>query len=104
LSIDAIAAFRFYSNTESRLSQHLAVAIGESHMLNQYMDQIEALGLNLFFAAIFFFIGMAIHDVLKQGQVPKFGRFIVWLVLFLGCAGFIAKGIIQMTWEGSGIG
>ncbi|MEF1165150.1 DUF2788 domain-containing protein, partial [Vibrio parahaemolyticus] len=29
---------------------------------------------------------------------------IVWLVLFLGCAGFIAKGIIQLTWEGSGLG
>ncbi len=47
---------------------------------------------------------MAIHDVLKQGKVPKFGRYIVWLVLFLGCAGFVAKGIIQMTWEGSGVG
>ncbi|MEF1214045.1 DUF2788 domain-containing protein, partial [Vibrio alginolyticus] len=26
------------------------------------------------------------------------------LVLFLGCAGFIAKGVIQLTWEGSGLG
>ncbi|TVL11420.1 hypothetical protein AYI82_02420 [Shewanella algae] len=73
-------------------------------MLNQYMQQIEAVGLDLFFAAIIFFIGMAIRDLLNQGNVPKFGRFIVWLVLFLGCAGFVAKGIIQMTWEGSGIG
>ncbi|WP_298776563.1 DUF2788 domain-containing protein [uncultured Shewanella sp.] len=73
-------------------------------MLMQYMEQIEALGLNLFFASIFFFIGMAIHDVLKQGKVPKFGQYIVWLVLFLGCSGFIAKGIIQMTWETTGIG
>ncbi|GIU11407.1 DUF2788 domain-containing protein [Shewanella glacialipiscicola] len=73
-------------------------------MLTQYMEQIETIGLNLFFASIFFFIGMAIHDVLKQGNVPKSGRFIVWLVLFLGCAGFIVKGIIQITWEGSGIG
>ncbi|WP_025820440.1 DUF2788 domain-containing protein [Shewanella marina] len=73
-------------------------------MLAQYMEQIETIGLNLFFAAIFFFIGMAIHDVLKQGNVPKFGRYIVWLVLFLGCAGFIAKGVIQVTWEASSIG
>ncbi|GAA0782554.1 MULTISPECIES: DUF2788 domain-containing protein [Pseudomonadati] len=73
-------------------------------MLNQYMEQIESLSLDFFFAAIFFFIGMAIRDVLKQGNVPKFGRVIVWGVLFLGCAGFVAKGIIQMTWEGSGIG
>lgn len=70
-------------------------------MLSQYMEQIETLGLNLFFAALFFFIGMAIKDVLKQGNVPKAGRMIVWLVLFLGCAGFIAKGIIQLTWESS---
>ncbi|QIR14548.1 DUF2788 domain-containing protein [Shewanella aestuarii] len=73
-------------------------------MLNQYMEQIESIGLNLFFAAIFFFIGMAINDVLKQGKVPKFGRYVVWGVLFLGCAGFVTKGIIQVSWEGSGIG
>ena len=73
-------------------------------MLSQYMEQIESFGLNFFFAAIFFFIGMAIKDVLKQGNVPKSGQFIVWLVLFLGCAGFVAKGIIQLTWETSGIG
>ncbi|QDO84003.1 DUF2788 domain-containing protein [Shewanella psychropiezotolerans] len=71
-------------------------------MLSQYMIQIEAIGLDLFFAAIFFFIGMAIHDVLKQGRVPKFGRIIVWSVLFLGCAGFVAKGMIQLFWEGVG--
>ncbi|MBE7214584.1 DUF2788 domain-containing protein [Shewanella benthica] len=71
-------------------------------MLSQYMIQIEAIGLDLFFAAIFFFIGMAIHDVLKQGKVPKFGRIIVWSVLFLGCAGFVAKGMIQLFWEGVG--
>lgn len=73
-------------------------------MLSQYMEQIETIGLNLFFVVIFFSIGMAIQDVLKQGNVPKFGRFIVWLVLFLGCAGFIVKGIIQLSWESSGIG
>ena len=71
-------------------------------MLSQYMVQLEAIGLDLFFAAIFFFIGMAIHDVLKQGNVPKFGRIIVWSVLFLGCAGFVAKGMIQLFWEGVG--
>ncbi|GAA5187291.1 DUF2788 domain-containing protein [Ferrimonas gelatinilytica] len=69
-------------------------------MLNSHFEQLEALGLNLFFAAIFFLIGMSIRDVLKQGNVPPFGRFIVWLVLFLGCAGFIAKGVIQLFWEG----
>ncbi|MCE9678742.1 DUF2788 domain-containing protein [Shewanella sp. AS1] len=73
-------------------------------MLSQHIELIESIGLDLFYASLFFFIGMAIHDVLKQGNVPKFGRYIVWLVLFLGCAGFVAKGLIQISWEGSGIG
>lgn len=73
-------------------------------MLYDYMNMLESVGLNLLFASIFFLIGMAIKDVLKQGNVPPFGRRIVWLVLFLGCAGFVAKGIIQLTWEGGGLG
>ncbi|UKA24570.1 DUF2788 domain-containing protein [Photobacterium damselae subsp. damselae] len=73
-------------------------------MLYEYMDLLESIGLDLLFAAIFFFISMAIKDILKQGKVPPFGRRIVWLVLFLGCAGFISKGIIQLSWEGSGLG
>lgn len=73
-------------------------------MLYDYYDLLESIGLDLLFASIFFLIGMAIKDVLKQGNVPVFGQRIVWLVLFLGCAGFIAKGIIQLSWEGSGLG
>ncbi|SDJ10338.1 MULTISPECIES: DUF2788 domain-containing protein [Ferrimonas] len=73
-------------------------------MLVTDVAQLEAVGLNLFFAAVFFLIGMSIRDVLNKGDVPPFGRGIVWLVLFLGCAGFIAKGIIQLVWEGAGIG
>ena len=69
-----------------------------------YINMLESIGLDLLFAAIFFFIGMAIKDVLKQGNVPPFGRRIVWLVLFLGCAGFNAKGLIQLSWEGTGLG
>jgi len=63
----------------------------------------ETIGLNLFFVGIFVFIGLAIQDVLKRGNVPKFGRYFVWLVLFLGCAGFVAKGVIQIMWESGGI-
>ncbi len=73
-------------------------------MLYDYYDLLESISLDLFFAALFFLIGMAIKDVLKQGNVPKFGRRVVWLVLFLGCAGFIIKGIIQLSWEGTGLG
>jgi len=70
-------------------------------MLYEHFDLIESIGLDLLFASIFFFIGRAIKDVLKQANVPPFGRKIVWLVLFLGCAGFVAKGIIQLSWEGT---
>ncbi len=72
-------------------------------MFYDHMALFESLGLDLLFAAIFFFIGMAIKDVLNQANVPPFGRKIVWLVLFLGCAGFIAKGLIQFFWEGVGL-
>ena len=74
------------------------------HMLYEHIDIIESLGLDLFFASLFLLIGLAIKDVLKQGNVPVFGRRIVWLVLFLGCAGFVAKGLIQISWEGTGLG
>ncbi|WP_026959080.1 MULTISPECIES: DUF2788 domain-containing protein [Aliagarivorans] len=73
-------------------------------MLAQYIDTFEAWGLNLGLVVLFFFIGMAIQDVLKKGNVPLFGRAVVWLVLFLGCAGFIAKGLIQVFWQGAGVG
>lgn len=72
-------------------------------MLYDYINQIESIGLDLLFASVFLLIGLAIKDVLKQGNVPPFGRRIVWLVLFLGCAGFIIKGLIQLSWEGAGI-
>lgn len=72
-------------------------------MLAENYVMLETIGLNLFFAGIFFFIGMAIRDVLNKGDVPKFGKVFVWLVLFLGCAGFVAKGIIQAYWQANGL-
>ncbi|AOT08487.1 MULTISPECIES: DUF2788 domain-containing protein [Pseudoalteromonas] len=73
-------------------------------MISQYINEFETLGFYFALACIFFLIGMAIQDVLKKGDVPKFGRYIVWLVLFLGCSGFIAKGVIQVFWQGAGVG
>ena len=73
-------------------------------MLAEYWDVIEAVGLNLFFAFIFIFIGLSINDIMKKNDVPKMGQFVVYFVLFLGCAGFIAKGIIQFVWESQGVG
>jgi hypothetical protein len=73
-------------------------------MLSEYFEIIEAIGLNLFFIFIFVFIGLSIHDVMKTNNVPKTGRYVVYFVLFLGCAGFIAKGVIQFIWESQGVG
>jgi len=68
-------------------------------MLAEYYEEIEILVTNITLAILFLLIGLAIRDVLKRSAVPKFGRFIVWLVFVLGCFGFIAKGIIQVFWE-----
>lgn len=73
-------------------------------MLDTLIHVMDTSGLYFGLAGIFFFIGMAIKDVLNKGDVPKFGRFIVWFVLFLGCSGFIAKGLIQAFWQGAGVG
>ncbi len=68
-------------------------------MLYEHMDKLEAIGLDLFCAALFFCIGMAIKEVLQKGDIPPFGKKMVWLVLFLGCTGFLTKGLIQLTWH-----
>lgn len=68
-------------------------------MFSDNLEQIEALMTNFAVAILFLLIGLAIQDVLKKGNVPRFGRIFVWLVLFLGMAGFIAKGIIQFVVE-----
>ncbi|MDG1731531.1 MAG: DUF2788 domain-containing protein [Thalassotalea sp.] len=73
-------------------------------MLSENIELIESIGLNLFFLVIFFFIGMSIHDVMNKNDVPRSGKLVVYFVLFLGCAGFIAKGVIQVIWESNGIG
>ncbi|RJG47714.1 DUF2788 domain-containing protein [Motilimonas pumila] len=73
-------------------------------MLSEYVEEIETLGLYGFYVIIFLLIGLSIQDVLKRSNVPTFGRAIVWLVLFLGCAGFVSKGIIEVFWESNGLG
>ena len=67
-------------------------------MTPQEFQQLEAIGLNFLFAGIFFLIGMAIRDVLNAGQVPLFGKIVVWGVLTFGCLGFVMKGAIQYFW------
>lgn len=72
-------------------------------MLSEYYEQIEAIVLNLTLVGLFALMGFAIHDVLKKNDVPIIGRAVVYLVLFLGAAGFLAKGIIQVFWQSSGV-
>ncbi|GAB5382546.1 MAG: DUF2788 domain-containing protein [Aliiglaciecola sp.] len=72
-------------------------------MLSEYYEQIEAIVLNLTLVGLFALMGFAIHDVLKKNDVPLVGRAVVYLVLFLGAAGFLAKGIIQVFWQSSGV-
>ncbi|MCE2571644.1 DUF2788 domain-containing protein [Motilimonas eburnea] len=73
-------------------------------MLSEYTEQIETFGLYGFYVILFLLIGLSINDVLKRSNVPTYGRAIVWMVLFLGCAGFISKGIIEVFWESNGLG
>ena len=65
-------------------------------MLENYTEQIEVVGLYGFYIGLFLFMGISIHDVLKQGDVPRFGRYIVWAVLLFGTVGFVFKGIIEL--------
>lgn len=62
-------------------------------------EQFEALSFYLGISVLFLLIGLAINDVLNKGDVPKYGKIMVWMVLFLGCAGFLVKGLIQVFFE-----
>ncbi len=72
-------------------------------MLSEYYEQIEAAVLNLTLVALFVLMFFAIHDVLKKNDVPMMGRAIAYLVLALGAFGFLAKGIIQIFYQTSGV-
>ena len=74
-----------------------------NEMLAEYYEQIEAIVLNIVLVGLFVLMGFAIHDVLKRNNVPMIGRAVAYLVLFLGAAGFLAKGIIQIFWTSSGV-
>ena len=73
-------------------------------MLAQYFDQIEAIGLDLFFAFIFIFICLTVRDLMKTNKVPPIGQAVIYLVLLLGCVGFIAKSFIELYFESQGVG
>ncbi|MDG1255104.1 MAG: DUF2788 domain-containing protein [Glaciecola sp.] len=72
-------------------------------MLAQHYEVIESIALNIGLFILFILMGYAIHDVLSKNDVPKSGRFIAYGVLLLGAMGFVAKGLIQLFWQASGI-
>jgi ABC-type multidrug transport system permease subunit len=73
-------------------------------MLSDNYEQIEAIFLNLALVGLFLLMTCAVHDVLKKNDVPTIGKAVVYLVLFLGAAGFIFKGIVQLVWQANGVG
>ena len=73
-------------------------------MLSEHYETIEAIIMNIAMVGLFALMFYAVHDVLKKNDVPMIGRAVAYLVLGLGAAGFVAKGIIQLFWQSSGVG
>ncbi|MBL4630779.1 MAG: DUF2788 domain-containing protein [Paraglaciecola sp.] len=69
-------------------------------MLSDHYEQIETISLNVTLIGLFLLMAYVVHDVLKKNKAPLIGKVVVYLVLFLGAAGFIFKGIMQMVIEG----
>ncbi|MGJ8680186.1 DUF2788 domain-containing protein [Paraglaciecola sp.] len=65
-------------------------------MISDNFELIEAIGLNLCLAGLFILMTYAVHDILKKNNVPMIGKIVVYFVLFLGAAGFIFKGVMQL--------
>lgn len=63
------------------------------------VEQFESIGLWLGLTILYFFIVLAIRDVLKKSQAPKIGQFFVWLVLFLSPLVFVLKSVMQFFFE-----
>ena len=72
-------------------------------MRAKYYEQIESIMLDLGLVILFVLMIFAVHDVLKKNDVPMIGRVVAYGVLGLGAMGFIAKGIIQLFWQSSGV-
>ncbi|MCC5452012.1 DUF2788 domain-containing protein [Rheinheimera sp. UJ51] len=63
------------------------------------IEQFETIGLWLGLGGLYFFIVLAIRDVLKKSEAPRIGQIFVWLVLFLSPLVFIVKSIVQYFFE-----
>lgn len=68
-------------------------------MLAEYYEQIEAIVMYITISGLFVLMGFAVRDVLNKNDVPLGGKVTVYAVLFLGCVGFLAKGVIQVFFD-----
>ncbi|ASK78537.1 hypothetical protein CF386_05710 [Paraphotobacterium marinum] len=55
----------------------------------------ENLILNFMLIFCVLFIVYTILTITKKTNISKFGKIIIWFILFLGCFGFIVKSIIS---------
>ena len=69
----------------------------------QYYKHIELVAMNVAILGLFVLMVLAVRDVLNKSDVPKYGKVVVYSVLFLGTMSFIAKGIFQIIWELVGV-
>ena len=66
-------------------------------MLSEHYELIEAIGLNTAVTGLFLLMTYVVYDLLKRNNVPLIGKVVVYFVLFLGAAGFVFKGIMQLV-------
>ena len=69
-------------------------------MLSDHYELIEAIGLNVAIMGLFLLMTYVVYDLLKKNNVPLIGKVVVYFVLFLGAAGFVFKGIMQLIIDG----
>jgi hypothetical protein len=68
-------------------------------MLSDHYEQIESIALDVVIVGLFLLMVFVVYDVLRKNNVPLIGKVVVYFVLFLGAAGFIFKGIMQLVIE-----
>ena len=66
-------------------------------MLSEHYELIEAIGLNTAVTGLFLLMTYVVYDLLKKNNVPLICKVVVFFVLFLGAAGFVFKGIMQLV-------
>ncbi|WP_137167178.1 DUF2788 domain-containing protein [Salinimonas lutimaris] len=66
-------------------------------------ELFESISIYVGLGGLFILMGLAVHDVLKKNDVPLIGKIVVYGVLGAGALGFLAKGLIEVFWLGSGV-